>query len=138
MKKLICCACLFLLSSSYAKADSIVSYINQERANYLSKPLTENSILDKTAKYKACDMVSRNYWSHIDPDGKYSWEYIRKYGYKYKKAGEDIARGFTSDKEIVKAWVSSPPHKTVLVDPKYREVGIGRCGNIVVAHFGVR
>lgn len=125
---------IFLLSALPVHADSLVNVINAHR----SRPVIENSILDKTASIKACDMIANHYWSHYDLQGRAPWHLFYENGYYYRYAGENIARGYFSDSAIVQAWLNSPTHKTIMLSNLYREVGIGRCGNIVVAHFASR
>lgn len=118
--------------------DSLLTYINQERVIAKVSMVKSNYLLDKTAKIKACDMVKKNYWSHQDPDGNFSWEMIRKNGYKWRAVGENVARDFKTNQGIVGAWMKSPTHKKVMLDSRYKDAGIGRCGNITVLHIGVK
>lgn len=119
-------------------SDNLVSVVNSKRSSYGLTKLTPKDILNKTAKWKACDMIEKNYWSHADPSGNESWETINKMGYKYQRAGENIARNWSNDQSIVDAWEKSPTHKDVMLDKDYKEIGIGRCKNIVVMHVGTR
>ena len=126
---------LFLLPQR-AFADSLVPLVNEQRAT----PLIENKLLDQSAHNKACDMIKNHYWAHtVIPRLSWSVE-IDQVHYKYKRAGENIAQfnGDTSDEGVIQAWMHSPKHKEVLQRSYFKEVGIGRCGNIVVAHFGTR
>lgn len=124
---------MFLLLASPVYADSLVNDINSQR----TYKLIENYRLDNSATIKACDMLNNHYWSHIDPQGRTSWYLFRQQGF-YGYIGEDIAKGYTNDKSIINAWLNSPTHRTVMLNSIYTYVGIGKCGNIVVAHFASR
>lgn len=115
----------------------VIQEINVERRNNGLVELTENEILDKTAKIKACDLRDRNYWSHQDPEGRFSWHLFIENGYNYKYAGENLAREY-GDNVVVEAWMNSPVHKEIILKPEYREIGIGECGVFTAAHFGVK
>ncbi len=127
---------LFLLPQR-AFADSLVPLVNEQRIT----PLIENKLLDQSAHNKACDMVINNYWGHdVIPRPKWGiW--LNQVGYKYKTAGENIAKHtsiYADDSTTIRSWMNSPTHKKVLQNTIYKEVGIGRCGNIIVAHFATR
>ncbi len=85
---------------------------------------------------KACDIVKRKYWSHKDPDGVESWYMFDLAGYKYVYAGENLAKDFYSDYQAMRALMRSPTHRENILMREYTNVGIGRCGNITVQHFG--
>ncbi len=98
---------------------------NHVRQSQGSQTLALNTELSQAAQAKANDMVARNYWSHLTPDGKTPWSFIDKTGYTYQKAGENLAFGFGNTNDIVKGWLNSPSHKQNLLDTDYREVGFG-------------
>jgi hypothetical protein len=103
----------------------VIRLTNVQRvANGLS-PLTENSILDAAALAKGNDMLAKGYWAHFAPDGTSPWSFFLKFGYKYKYAGENLARDFQDAPSAVNAWMNSPSHKENILNPNYSEIGIG-------------
>jgi len=96
----------------------------QREANGLS-PLTENTILDSAAIAKGNDMIAKGYWAHFAPDGTSPWSFFLSFGYKYQYAGENLARDFSDAASAVNAWMASPTHKENILNPHYKEVGIG-------------
>src|SRR4029079_7500255 len=50
--------------------DQLLASTNQDRAENHLPALKLNSKLASAAQSKANDMVDRNYWSHITPDGQ--------------------------------------------------------------------
>jgi uncharacterized protein YkwD len=133
MKYIIIVLSLLLFTTPTFAQDNLVNLINIQRTH----KLTENIKLNMSATNKACDMIKQNYWSHVDPQGRYSWYLFRQQGF-YGYIGENIAKGYGSDQEIINGWLNSPTHRTVMLNTVYAYVGIGRCGNIVVAHFADR
>lgn len=96
----------------------------QRSANGLSV-LTENASLNGAALAKGQDMLAKGYWAHFAPDGTSPWSFFLKFGYKYKYAGENLARDFQDASSAVNAWMNSPSHRENILNPNYREIGIG-------------
>lgn len=96
---------------------------NRERQENGSIPLTLNDKLSLAAKEKAMDMFSNNYWSHNSTNGKTPWVFIKNSGYTYVYAGENLARGFQTSDDVIKAWMSSPDHRDNMLSKNYSEVG---------------
>ena len=96
----------------------------QREANGLPA-LSENSKLDSAALAKGQDMLAKGYWAHFAPDGTSPWSFFLSFGYRYKYAGENLARDFSDPASAVNAWMNSPTHKENILNPNYREIGIG-------------
>lgn len=103
----------------------VISLTNQQRAANGLSPLTENKTLDSAALAKGNDMLAKGYWAHFAPDGTSPWSFFTGFGYKYQYAGENLARDFTNAGSAVTAWMNSPSHKENILNPHYKEVGIG-------------
>jgi uncharacterized protein YkwD len=124
----------------------LLSATNTQRINNGVSALSSNSLLSSAAQAKAQDMVNRNYWSHVTPDGQQPWVFISAAGYEYISAGENLAYGFLSSGDTVTGWMNSPPHKQNLLSTAFNEVGFGMAnsanyvGNgpqtVVVAMYG--
>lgn len=116
------------------------SLVNDVRADKGLKPLKLNAKLNESASLKAKDMVDRNYWAHEAPDGTMAWDLMKQVGYHYSHAGENLAKCYVSNQEIVDAWVESPTHlKNILND--FEDFGFGYAYRadgcmLVVNHFG--
>lgn len=96
----------------------------QRQANGLNA-LAENSTLDAAALAKGNDMLAKGYWAHFAPDGTSPWSFFLSFGYKYKYAGENLARDFQDAPSAVNAWMNSPSHRENILNPNYRDIGIG-------------
>lgn len=117
---------------------------NQKRQENGLQPLTLNEQLSQAAALKGNDMFGKNYWSHNSPDGITPWFFIKRAGYNYVYAGENLARGFTSSTTVVEAWMASPSHKENVLSKNYKEIGfavlkgklLGEETTLVVEMFG--
>jgi len=124
----------------------LLASTNQQRGANGKAALTLNSRLNSAAQAKANDMVARNYWSHNTPDGQEPWVFVDQAGYKYTKAGENLAYGFTTSPATVDGWMNSPAHKANMLDAAFSEVGFGYANSnnynqdgpetVVVAMYG--
>lgn len=104
---------------------ALLDATNSNRAGNGAAALALNSQLNQAAQAKANDMVARNYWSHNTPEGDEPWVFINNAGYKYLKAGENLAYGFLTSDDAVAGWMNSPSHKANMLDSAYQEVGFG-------------
>ena len=102
--------------------------INAERARAGDQPLTENVMLERAAVLHSLDMAKRQYFEHVDPDGVHPDARIVQQGYPPILVGENLAWGETvksSPAVIVSMWMRSPGHRANILEPQYREIGIG-------------
>ncbi|MGH2968187.1 MAG: CAP domain-containing protein, partial [Solirubrobacteraceae bacterium] len=88
--------------------------------------------LELAAQRHARDMVRRRYFSHVTPGGRTMTARLRTAGYVGDTvswaAGEVLAWGSgkrSTPAAAVAAWMDSPAHRRVLLDRRYRDVGIG-------------
>lgn len=113
---------------SYAASENpqvMLADTNAERQANGEPALQLNSELSSAAMAKAKDMATRNYWSHVTPDGQQPWVFVTATGYSYQKLGENLATGFTDEASAINGWMASPPHRENLLDPVFTQVGFG-------------
>lgn len=96
---------------------------NKQRQDNGIAPLSFNEQLSEAAAKKADDMFEYDYWAHTSPTGKTPWFFIKSSGYKYVYAGENLARGFSTAEDVVKAWMASPDHRNNMLSSNYSDVG---------------
>ena len=101
----------------------LLNLTNYERSQNGLPPLTLDDQLSKAAQKKSVHMFKHDYWAHFAPDGTSPWDFIRGEGYDYSYAGENLAKGFTTSYDAVKAWMDSPTHRANILSDKYSEVG---------------
>ena len=110
--------------ASNINVQDVLQDTNQERAKLGLEPLVLNQELNQAALAKAQDMFNQQYWSHVSPDGKEPWDFIKGSGYVYKYAGENLARDFDNSEEMVVAWMNSPTHRENIVNPNFTQMGL--------------
>jgi len=108
----------------------LANLTNEERQTQNLQTLTVNPILNKAAEMKALDMATYGYFAHTSPEGKTPWYWIKKAGYKYQYAGENLAINFSDSKDVTDAWMASPTHKENIVKGNYTEIGTGVANGI--------
>jgi uncharacterized protein YkwD len=92
------------------------------------RPLKWSTTLAASANAHSADMATKDYFSHYNKSGKSPFQRMRASGYNYRAAGENIAAGrsLASPQAVVKAWLRSPGHCKVIMNGKYKELGVGR------------
>lgn len=111
--------------SASISPEEVVRLTNQKRTEAGLSPLTLNQTLASAAYTKGRDMIDRDYWAHVAPDGTQPWKFFTDFGYRYRYAGENLARDFSNPSSAVDAWMNSPTHKDNILNPKYKEIGVG-------------
>ena len=124
-------------SQNISSIQNMIALLNYERAKIDLPPLVESSKLNATALEKACDMVEREYFDHVDPDGREAWHLYAAKGYQYLFAGENLIEGYATDQQALQALLESERHRANIFSTQFEDIGIGRCGDFVVQHFGV-
>jgi len=112
---------LLYCSASILNQGNVENLINEYRVTHGLNPLYENTNTCYIASRRVVEIQSD--WSH-----KGFWNYVDG-----KKArGENLARGFTTDKGMVKGWISSPSHYKNVVG--YYKFGCVRCYGTYCTH----
>jgi len=124
--------------------DEVIRLTNEKRVQNGLSPVSLNSTLSQAAQAKGADMLNKDYWAHVAPDGTQPWKFFLDFGYRYRFAGENLARDFTNPSSAVDAWMASPSHKENMLNPKYKDIGVaviegdlaGVDTTIIVQFFG--
>jgi uncharacterized protein YkwD len=106
--------------------------INRVRAHYGLHPLAYNAELRDSATGHSDSMVVHRYFAHEGPGGSVDSR-ISRAGYLDKgvqdfEIGENIAAGSGHDGspwQIFVDWMHSPPHRANILDPSFRDAGVG-------------
>ena len=107
--------------------------INRERTAHGERPLRANGRLHRAAQAHTNSMAAEDYFEHVSPRGATPLARLRAVGYISSshvgyEVGENIAWGTLSlatPRAIVSAWMSSPGHRANILDPRFRETGVG-------------
>jgi len=106
--------------------------INRARAHYGLVALEYNPDLRDSATGHSDSMVVHRYFAHEGPGGSVDSR-ISRTGYLDKgvqdfSIGENIAAGSGHDGsplQIFIDWMHSPPHRANILDPSFRDAGVG-------------
>ncbi|MCM0757330.1 CAP domain-containing protein [Sporomusa sphaeroides DSM 2875] len=101
-----------------------VNLLNADRAANGLPPLKLNLAVTAVARQHAQDQIDRNFFAHVNPDGKSPFDRMRSAGISFGYAGENLAinRNVTAAEQ---AFMNSPGHRANILNPKYKQVGIG-------------
>jgi uncharacterized protein YkwD len=110
--------------------------INRERTMHGERPLRPNRRLRRAAQAHSQSMAFGDYFQHDGaggPGGGTPLARMRSVGYISSsrvgfEVGENIAWGtlsLSTPRAIVASWMASPGHRANILDPHYRETGIG-------------
>jgi hypothetical protein len=122
---------LVLGAKTSLNTKEILSLLNLERAKKGLGPVNENEKLMVAAKNKGENMLALDYWAHVSPDGMEPWTFLQAEDYNYQSAGENLARDFKSENDLVAAWMASPTHRANILNGNYLEVGLAVLDGII-------
>ncbi len=117
-----------------------IEKINNLRASVGEPYLFYKPALERSAAYKAQDMINNNYWGHFSPYGSSFSDFIWRETPFSEKVGENLAKCYDSRNDAFKALVNSPTHYEIMVGD-FTHVGISERINLsdgciyTVLHF---
>ncbi len=106
--------------------------INETRVAHGLAPVHLASGLRNAAQAHSNDMVSRNYFAHTSPTGSTLYYRITHSTFRTFgawRAGENLAWGtgpIGSPRNVIRMWLASPEHRSILLSSSYTYVGVGR------------
>ena len=110
---------------------AILCLINTERTRRGLRAVRISAPLGRAALAHSADMVARDYFDHVSPDGRTARQRVRGTGYFRGGTGwveEVLALGWksrSSPLQLVRALVSSRIHRRILLSRRARDVGVG-------------
>ncbi|HEX3874227.1 MAG TPA: CAP domain-containing protein [Solirubrobacteraceae bacterium] len=112
-----------------------VCLINAARRAAGLTPLVENTALGRAAVGHSADMVAANYFDHVGSDGRGIEQRVMAAGFKGSttRLAENLAAATGSDATpaaTVASWLASPAHRANILDPAYRQAGVGVIGGL--------
>ena len=134
----------------------VLAQVNGFRASHGLAQLSLSSSLTAAARSHSVSMATQGYFSHDSADGTQFWQRLKQFypaGHHYWAVGETL---LWSEPDIdapgaLQLWLDSPPHRAILSDPKWRQIGLsavhvdsapgmfgGQEVTVVTADFGVR
>ncbi len=121
----ICAAVAILLASNVACAEGsfaveVLNLVNAERAWVGVAPLRLAQDLQKASAVRARELVES--FSHTRPNGSDCFTVMKNRG---RTCGENIAAGHATASETVNQWMNSAGHRENILNPAFRELGVG-------------
>jgi uncharacterized protein YkwD len=118
--------------------DELLSLINEARAisrmcgdtSYSATgDLQWNGILAIVAQNHSNDMNTNDFLSHTSSDGSTLQDRLSQVGYASTSyAGENIAKGYTTEQSVVEGWLESSGHCANIMNPNYKFMGVATAG----------
>jgi hypothetical protein len=126
--------------------------VNRDRTINNLQPLVEDPLLSQAAQNHAQDMIDRQYFDHLSPEGKSpKHRYLAIGGNPVVGVGENIAKGsfkglglnYGEVEKMQRGWMYSNGHRANVLEPQYKKFGYGivtgRNGQIyAVQMFGTK
>lgn len=127
MKKLLLSLAILLIAHPVHAATigsvstlSIITEVNKYRATQHEVPLIMITPLNQSAQDKANYLLKTKTFAH----GNFGATIEKRYT-KWSFAGENLAIYRGTSKDIVNAWIKSPEHRAIMVDKRFKYVGVG-------------
>jgi uncharacterized protein YkwD len=103
----------------------VLTLVNENRRRGGCGNLTLDRRLIAAANRHAAEMARRGYFAHDSLNGEGAGDRVEDAGYRWKRYGENIARGQESAYEVVDGWMHSPAHRENIMDCQLQQMGIG-------------
>ena len=103
----------------------VLDIVNSERGRVGLLPLRLHSQLIAAAQAHSDDMARHNFMSHTGSDGSSPFDRMKRYGYNFRWAGENVASGYSSPQDVMRGWMNSSGHRANILNPNFRDIGIG-------------
>lgn len=115
--------CKVTVTKSSGYAAEVLKLVNNERKKRGLSALELDEKLCRAADERAKETVSL--FSHTRPDGTECFTVLKQYGISYRSAGENIAAGQRTAKDVVTSWMNSPGHRANILSSSYEKLGVG-------------
>jgi uncharacterized protein YkwD len=139
------------LAVDEALEQEVLGLVNAERRSRGLAPLRASASLGDAARLHAREMADGDYFEHDSLERTSrglakacDWaERVRRFAPEAHHVAENLAAGAETASEVVSGWMTSPGHRKNILDPGFREAGVGywpggREGYYWVADFGSR
>lgn len=121
--------------------DDLLQEINAVRETHGRLPLRRSVVLTRPAHQQSAFVARTGDMGHDGPDG--SPFYVRLYGAGFPRSkavaetlGIVTGCSMSAAVQIVELWLDSPPHRRILLSPRYRVVGVGVAADGDCSHTG--
>jgi uncharacterized protein YkwD len=111
--------------------DRILVALNRIRVRHGLVPLRLNSALGASSVEHSREMGMQGYFAHTSPEGTTLWQRIvpqyNPAGHASFAVGENLLWSSPTIRALaaMSLWMRSPEHRTNILSPRWREVGVG-------------
>jgi uncharacterized protein YkwD len=102
----------------------LLTLVNTARSQVGLCALSINTLLNTAAQADSQDQAARQTMTHTGGDGSTVRTRITRIGYRWIRAAENVARGFTSAQSVFDAWMGSLGHRANMLG-EYVHMGAG-------------
>jgi uncharacterized protein YkwD len=108
-------------AASATRNAALIAAVNTVRTAHLLPQLQADANLSRAARSHSRDMLAHDYFAH----GNFAVR-MSRFGVRGRVFAENLAwgSGVMSANATVDRWLASPPHRTVLLDPSLRRIGV--------------
>lgn len=107
----------------------VFDMLNHIRVSNGLAPFSLNPSLTSVARYRAQDMIARDYFSHVTPEGKSIYDVLAEHGVAFAQAGENIQYcsppGWKSLEGFIDTWMASSGHRANILNGGFSQLGVG-------------
>jgi uncharacterized protein YkwD len=107
---------------------AVVQLVNGHRERLGCQHLHWDPELASVAFAYSREMHDRQFFGHVDPDGRGVLYRLRQARIRFQQAAENLARGFREGDQagsVVAAWLNSPDHRQNIENCSYHRTGLG-------------
>ena len=105
--------------------EEVVVLVNAERSRQGLRPLEMDWQVARVARHKSDDMRDNRYFSHTSPIYGSPFDMLKKFNISYRTAGENIAKGQRTARDVVNAWMNSEGHRRNILNSNFTKIGVG-------------
>ena len=112
-----------------AAESAMVTALNADRTERGLVPVRIDARLMTIARARSNDMVAKDYFGHVQPDGRNVFDILTAKHVTWYTAGEIIAWNnydLSTTVEVAnRQWLNSPSHDAILSSASYNYIGVG-------------
>jgi uncharacterized protein YkwD len=107
-----------------AVENTVVALVNNERRKARCDPVQVDPGLQTAARQHSADMAAGDFINHKGSDGSSPNDRMRAAGFN-DPLSENVAKGFNSARNVMKAWVKNHNDRDNIVDCDASAIGVG-------------
>jgi uncharacterized protein YkwD len=102
----------------------LVDLTNKVRTDAGLTPLKINAHLTHAARKHSARMARKQKLAHLVKGKDFHFR-LKKVGYTFARAGENVGRSKGCSSHVINMWMNSPGHRNNILNPAFKDIGIG-------------